>query len=110
MHLEKEEKYMVTHKAKIIEIEKEYYLSIMLPDKPLNIPITQDVPKDVQDVFNQLITSLKNGVFELVLEEVENGDIIYHVAKEYISQLNSELVDVYEEMGNYDLLATDDVE
>lgn len=104
MLLEKGGKYMVTHEAEIIEDDKEYYLALKMPDNTLKIPITQDVPKDVQKVFNALIVSLKQGVFDFALEEVEDGDIIYHVAKEYFSQLNTELDDIYREMIEYDLL------
>jgi hypothetical protein len=99
---------MVTHKAKIVENDGEYYLSLEMPENAMSIPITKDVPKDVQNVFNQLIVSLKTGVFGFEVEEVDNGDIIYHVAKEYISQLNSELKDIYEEMKGYGLLSEED--
>jgi len=107
MLLEKGGKYMETHEAEVIEIDKEYYLSLKVMDNTLNIPITKDVPKEVQKVFNQLILSLKKGVFKFSLKEVEDGDIIYHVAKEYISQLNSEVMDVYKEMEGYGLLEVD---
>lgn len=104
MLLVKGDKYMATHEAEIIEDDEEYYLALKMPDNTLKIPITQDVPKDVQKVFNALIVSLKQGVFDFALEEVEDGDIIYHVAKEYISQLNTELDDIYREMREHDLL------
>ena len=95
---------METHKAEIAEKEDEYYLVLKIQDKALNIPITKDLPKEVQNVFNQLIVSLKKGVFQFSIKKIEDGDIFYQVAKEYISQLNSELKDVYEEMVKYGFL------
>ncbi len=101
---------MVTHEAEIIEVEKEYLLALKMPDNTLKIAITQDVPNDVKKVFNELIVSLKNGVFKFALKEVKDKDIFYHVAEEYISQLNSELDVIYKEMEEYNLLGPDNNE
>ncbi len=98
---------MVTHEADIIKIDKEYFLALNLQDNVLKIAITQDIPKDVQNVFNELILSLKNGVFKFLLKEQEDADIYYDIAKEYISQLNLELDNIYKEMNEYNLLDTD---
>jgi hypothetical protein len=108
--LEKGGKYMVTHEAEIIEVDKEYLLALKMPDNMLKIAITQDVPNDVKKVFNELISSLKNGVFKFALNEIEDKDIFYHVAREYISQLNSELNVIYKEMKEYNLLEADNNE
>ena len=104
MHLAKGDRSMVMHKANIIDIEEERYLLLKIPEAECKIPITEDRPKDIQDVFNKLIFSLKKGLFQFELEESGEGDIIYHVGKEYISHLNSELKDVFDEMEGYDLL------
>ena len=95
---------MIAHKAKIIAREGEHYLSLEMIDNTLDIPITQDEPNDILEVFNKLILALKNGVFEFEMEEVDDDDIIHQVGKLYISQLNSELSDIYSEMSDYDLL------
>ncbi|KMP10291.1 hypothetical protein UR09_06720 [Candidatus Nitromaritima sp. SCGC AAA799-A02] len=108
--LEKGGKFMVTHEADVIKIDEEYFLVLKLPDNKLKIAITQDLPKDVQKVFNDLIVSLKNGIFNFSLNEQEDKDIYYHVAKEYISQLNSELDEIYKEMKEYNLLDADNDE
>ncbi len=101
MLLGKEVRFMVTHEAEITEKDNEHYLVLKLPDNCLYIPITQDLPKDVQKVFNQLIIALKKGIFAFSIAEMEGGDIFYHIAKEYISQLNSELKDVFKEMEDH---------
>ncbi|MFA7554120.1 MAG: hypothetical protein WCY88_07715 [Spongiibacteraceae bacterium] len=95
---------MEIHKASITQVEDDYFLTLKLPDNTLNISITQDIPKEVQKVFNELIVALKSGAFKFDLEEKEDGDIIYHVAKEYISQLNSELEEIFEEMCEHGLV------
>jgi hypothetical protein len=38
------------------------------------------------------------------MKEVEDGDLIYYVAKEYIKQLNTELSEVYKELEAHQLL------
>ena len=104
MHLEKGDKSMVTHKANIVDIEGERYLVLKTSDEELKIPITEDRPKDIQDIFNKLILLLKKGLFKFELDESTDVDIIYHVGKEYISHLNFELEAVFDEMKDYELL------
>ena len=104
MLLEKEGKSMVIHEAEVTERDKEQYIVLKLKDDMLNIPITQDLPKEVQKVFNKLIVALKKEMFTFSIAEVKDGDIFYHVAKEYIFQLNVELQDIYNEMKEYGLL------
>ena len=95
---------METYKAEVIDDEQEHYLALKIPDNMLNIPITKDVPLEVQKVFNHLIVALKGGAFEFEIEQKDAGDIFYHIAKEYISQLNAELTDIYYEMEEHGLL------
>ena len=89
---------MEINRAEVIHDGGEVFLSLSLLASAENIPITQDEPRAVQSVFNNLIKALRKGAFNFKIDEVEGGDIYYHVAKEYIEQLNTELVDVYEEM------------
>lgn len=109
MHLEKEDKSMETYKAEVVEDEdEEYFLALELPKRePLYIPLTQDLPKDVQEVFNQLIVSLKDGPFEFSIEDDETSDLYYQVSQEYISQLNAELEEVFDEMEEHGLMTVD---
>ena len=99
---------MEINNAKVIQTGEEVVLSLFMPCKILDIPITQDEPKAVQKVFNYLIKALKKGAFNFKIEEIEGGDIYYHVAKEYIEQLNAELDDVHEEMVARNLLEESD--
>jgi hypothetical protein len=39
-------------------------------------------------------------VFSISLKDADK-DLFYHVAKEYLEQLNGELLDVYQEMEQY---------
>lgn len=110
MHLEKGDKSMVTHKANIVDTDGERYLVLKTSEEGLSIPITEDRPKDIQDVFNKLIVLLKKGLFQFELEESAEQDIIYHVGKEYISHLNSELQNVFDEMKGYELLEPENPE
>ena len=104
MHSESEGKYMETYEAEVAEDNKEQYLVFKIPDNRLSIPLTKDVPIDVQKVFNHFIVALKRGVFKFSIEDKKDGDIFYHIAKEYISQLNAELLDIYNEMDEHGLL------
>jgi len=95
---------METHEANVTEIDSEHYLLLKMNGRDLKIPITKDEPKEVKSVFDELIKSLKNGPMQFQIEEVENGDIIYQIGKEYIAQLNSEMKKVYDELNSYGLL------
>jgi len=98
---------MDTYSADVIEIDSEHFLRFKVGNDELKIPITKDEPVEVKKVFNSLILKLKKGSFKFSIKEEENGDIIYHVAKEYIEQLNSELDDIYKELEESDLLEPD---
>lgn len=98
---------MDTYNAEVIEIDDEHFLNLKVEKDGLRIPITKDEPVEIKNVFNSLILKLKKGPFKFSIKEVENGDIIYQVAKEYIEQLNSELSDIYKELEESDLLESD---
>ena len=95
---------MEMYKAEVIEEDSEHYLSLVIQGSVLNIPLTKDEPNEIKKVFNKLIVLLKKGQFSFSIEEKEDGDIIYNVAKEYLGQLNSELGDIYKELKDCDLL------
>lgn len=98
---------MEKFKARVVENETgSYSLKFNVRDKTLNMPITQDSPNEIKEVFNELIIELKKGAFEFEIEEKEKADIIYSVAKEYVSQLNIELKDIYSELKGFDLTET----
>jgi hypothetical protein len=96
---------METYEAKIVEEGSEVYLELTLASKSLRIPITKDQPNEIKAIFDELIKHLKNGLFNFSYEEVDTGDINYQIAKEYISQLHSELIKVFDELKSHGLLA-----
>ena len=104
MHSEKEGKYMETHEAKVIVDGSEHILSLKINYSTLKLPLTKDEPNEIKRVFNELIIHLKKGPFEFSMVEKEDGDLVYHVAKEYIDQLNKELSEVYQELEAYHLI------
>lgn len=102
MLLVKEERYMETIEAELVTVEDNYFIEIL--DEPkISIPISNDDPNAVKSAFNCLIERLKKGVFSINLKNVEDvdKDLFYNVAKEYLDQLNGELVDVYQEMEQH---------
>jgi len=101
---------METYNAEVIEKESEHYLSFDVDGEKYNMPLTKDEPNDVKNVFNQLIIHLKKGPFIFTMQEKEDGDIIYHVAKEYLDQLNSELGDIYKELEESNLINEKQIE
>lgn len=104
MHSEKGGKYMKTHEANIAEMDSEHYLSLKIKDIVLKVPLTKNEPNEIKKVFNELILHLKKGQLSFTMKEVEDGDLIYQVAKEYITQLNIELEEVYQELEAHQLL------
>lgn len=99
----KGEKFMVVHKAKIIEKSENHFLKLIIDTQELEIPLTEDKPKEVKKVFNELIKELKKEKFEFSLETVKE-DLYYHICSEYIKQLNQELDSVYNDLDAYNLI------
>ena len=97
---------METHKAKIERKNDSAVLKLVLNLTELDIVLTEDKPNDVKNVFNKLLEQLKSGVFSFSLED-EKEDLYYHICKEYITQLNTELNSIYLELNAYGLLKND---
>lgn len=104
----KEERYMEIIEAELVTVGESCFIDIL--DEPkISIPISNDDPNAVKSAFNSLIERLKKGEFSISLNDAEK-DLFYHVAKEYIDQLNGELLDVYQEMEQYGFLESDEQE
>jgi len=97
---------METLSATVVEVEEQHFIEIKLDEGAVKIPISEDRPNDVKSAFNALIIRLKQGVFEIALDEVK-PDLFSQVASEYITQLNRELLSVYGEMEEYDMVEID---
>lgn len=95
---------METFKADVVERESDYYLMLNIQDAELSIPLTKDEPNEVKVIFNHLILKLKKSPFKFEISEREEGDIFYNIAKEYITQLNSELDAIHKELDANNLL------
>ncbi len=93
-------------KATVEEIDKKHFISINDANGVIRIPISEDVPNDVKSAFNKLIARLKEGKFQIKIEEV-GQDLFSQVANEYIMQLNREIDEIYGEMIEYDLIEED---
>jgi hypothetical protein len=96
---------METHEAIVTVDGSEHCLSLKIGGTNLNVPLTKDEPNEIKKVFNELIVHLKKGLFNFSMAEKEDGDLIYQVAKEYVTQLNNDLSEVYQELEHYQLLA-----
>jgi hypothetical protein len=94
---------MGTHKAKIERKNDSAVLKFVLSSTELEIVLTEDKPNDVKNVFNKLLEQLKSGLFSFELED-EKEDLYHHICKEYITQLNTELNSIYQELSDNGLL------
>ncbi|MRR57832.1 MAG: hypothetical protein EG824_06430 [Deltaproteobacteria bacterium] len=99
---------METIEAELVSTGEKYFIQIN--DEPeILIPISEDNANTVKSAFNALIRRLRRGPFEIALKEAEK-DLFYHVATEYLDQLNGELIEVYEEMDQYGFVEGGDEE
>ncbi len=98
---------METLKSRIQEEGKRQYLELVLPDGSARIPLTEDKPQTVKDVFNRLIILLKNSPLRFEFEK-GSGDLYSQIGEEYIRQLNTELKMIWDELVDYDLAKKDD--
>ena len=101
--MESEEKSMETVKATVVELDEKHFINIETGDEDIKIPISEDNPNEVKSAFNKLIMRIKEGEFEISLEDISQ-DLFSQVAKEYVMQLNREIKEVRGEMKNYGLV------
>ena len=94
---------METFKATITQIDEKRFIQIETGKAQISIPMSEDKANEVKSAFNKLITRLKDGKFRIELAE-DGDDLFAQVAKEYITQLNREIQEVYGEMKQYDLI------
>jgi hypothetical protein len=95
---------MATIKATVENLEDKHFIKIQTEEEEIIIPISEDKPNEVKSAFNKIIALLKTGEFQIDIEEV-GGDLFSQVAKEYLSQLNREITEIYNEMKQYGLIA-----
>ncbi|MBP1164421.1 hypothetical protein JOE44_001305 [Chryseobacterium sp. PvR013] len=95
---------METKKATIKRENSNTQLVLELSTESVEIVLTDDNPNNIKFAFNKLLKELKNGLFKFDLED-ENQDLYHHICTEYITQLNSEIQTVYQELTDYQLTA-----
>ena len=93
---------METLRATVVEVDKKH-LIIIEAEEEIHIPISEDKPNSIKSAFNQLIARIWEGEFQIELNEV-GEDLFSQVSKEYIGQLNKELLEVRAEMNELGLL------
>lgn len=94
---------METIKAKVVEVDEKYFISIKAVGEDIEIPISEDKPNEVKSAFNKLIARIKEGEFSIELEGI-GTDLFSQVASEYIIQLNREIQEVRGEMISHELV------
>ena len=94
---------METVKAQMERIDDKHFIKIDVGAEGITIPLSEDQPNEVKSAFNKLIVRMKDGEFQIDLEEV-GADLFSQVAKEYIVQLNREILEVHGEMKTYGLV------
>lgn len=94
---------METVKATVVELEEKHFINIEAGREEIKIPISEDKPNEVKSAFNKLIARIKDGEFEIRLEDI-GQDLFSQVANEYVTQLNREIQEVRGEMKNYGLV------
>ena len=100
--MESEVKSMETIRATVESLDDKHFIKIGTGDDDIRIPMSEDKPNEVKSAFNKLIALIKDGEFQIELEEV-GVDLFSQVANEYISQLNREIHEVFGEMKQYGL-------
>jgi len=105
MPLAKGGKFMGTKKAIIKREDSATHLILELNGKELKITLTDDNPNMVKTVFNDILKKLKKGAFKFELED-STEDLFHHICKEYITQLNAEILTVYSELEEFKLIET----
>ncbi|MDP2940566.1 MAG: hypothetical protein Q8O13_10940 [Candidatus Omnitrophota bacterium] len=94
---------METYNASVVKEGEHWYLQLSVKEKVLKIALTKDNPNEIKNVFNELIVELKKGKFKFNYVG-ENKDLFSQVSNEYLTQLNKELVEVYNELESFNLL------
>jgi len=103
MHLESGGKYMEIIKATVESYDGMSFIKIKTEDEVISIPMSKDEPIEVKSAFNKIITRIKDGKFQIKLEEVRE-DLFSQVANEYLTQLNREIIEVHGEMKQHGLI------
>lgn len=89
-------------KATVSKVDEKHFIKVALQGGAVLIPMSDDKADDIKSAFNKLITRIKEGEFQIKLEDV-GDDLFSQVANEYIKQLNKEIKEVRAEMKQHGL-------
>lgn len=101
----REEKSMESYEAKVVLAEDKFSIEIYAGSENIIIPMSEENPAGIKMAFNKIIQMLTTVEFEIHLIDV-GEDLFSQVALEYITQLNSEIKGVYEELRQFGFLKT----
>jgi ABC-type molybdate transport system ATPase subunit len=94
---------METLKAMVENAGDKYSLRIKVENGDVVIPLSDDNANAVKSGFNKLIQRIRDGEFKVQLDK-DGDDLFSMVAKEYLTQLNKEIREVYSQIKEYGLL------
>lgn len=94
--------------AELITEGESYFIQIN-DNPPIRIPISEDNANVVKIAFSSILRRLRKGSVEIVLKETKE-DLFFHVAREYLEQLNGEIVEVHAAMEEHGFINQSDDE
>jgi hypothetical protein len=97
---------METINATVETVGEMRFIKIGAGDEEIKISMSEDKPNEVKSAFNKLIARIRNGKYQIKLDNV-GDDLFSQVANEYITQLNREILEVFGEMERLGLVTTD---
>ncbi len=87
-------------------IGENHSIELTIDQEKLLIPLTEDKPNEIKEVFNKLILHLKEKEFGFTFDKTESS-LYFHIGEEYIKQLNQEMQSIRHELKDYDLITKD---
>jgi hypothetical protein len=94
---------METLEAMVENAGDRYSLRIKIESGDVVIPLSEDNAIAVKSAFNKLIQRIREGEFKIELGK-KGDDLFSMVAKEYLTQLNKEIREVYSQIREFGLL------
>lgn len=89
--------------ATIESSDGKHSIRIHIDKASIDVPLSEQQPAAIKNAFNLLLTRLRDGgKFKIELSNA-GADLFSQVAKEYIGQLNHELLEVHAEMLKHGL-------
>lgn len=94
---------METFSSTIRTIGENHSIELSVGQDKFLIPLTEDKPNEIKEVFNKLILHLKEKEFSFSFDKTENS-LYFQIGEEYIKQLNQEMTSIRRELEDYSLV------